>query len=63
MDKTLIIGDKTLHVVIRTLILGLAKFNDRIPTITEEHVTESVVIVSNHIILFKILVLFISSRS
>jgi len=46
MDKTLIIGDTALHFVIRTLILSLCRCGAQIPIITEQHVAESIVLVS-----------------
>lgn len=46
MDTAVIIGDTPLHLIIRTLILGLGQIDHQIPPITVKHVAESVVLAS-----------------
>jgi len=46
MDKGVIVGDDSLHIVIRTLIRGIEQLAGPIPAITEIHVVDSIVFVS-----------------
>jgi hypothetical protein len=47
MDKKVVIGDYPLHLIIRTLVLGLSQINGQVPPIMEKHIAESVVLVSS----------------
>jgi len=50
MGTEVVIGDYSLHIVIRTLIRGIKQSEDPIPDITEIHVADAIVLVCNQIV-------------
>jgi len=47
MDRGVTIGDEALHILIRTLLHGIGQLAGPIPAITEIHLSDSIVFISD----------------